>query len=74
MASPRRIEIGFDGGQVISARLAEKQLQRLRSELGRGGGWYDVETEEGTLALDLAKVAYLRLDSGPHRVGFALED
>ena len=70
MATATRVEIGFEGGQVISARLEQKELQRLRSELGRGGGWLDFETEEGALALDLGKVAFLRVDSGEHRVGF----
>jgi hypothetical protein len=70
MATATRVEIGFEGGQVISARLEQKELQRLRSELGRGGSWHDLETEEGALALDLGKVAFLRVDSGEHRVGF----
>jgi hypothetical protein len=70
MAGAQRVEIGFEGGQVIAARLDEKPLQRLRSELDRGGRWHDLETEEGVLALDLSKVAFIRVDSGEHRVGF----
>ena len=71
MAEAQRVEIGFEGGQVVSARLREEVLRDLRSRLD-GGGWYDLETEDGTLALYLGKVAFLRIDSGEHKVGFSL--
>ena len=73
MADAQRVEIGFEGGQVISARLGEDGLRDLRSRLGQGGGWHDLETEDGVLAVDLGKVAFLRIDSGEHRVGFSSE-
>jgi hypothetical protein len=71
MAEAQRVEIGFEGGQVISTRLAEEDLNELRSRLEHGG-WYDLPTEEGTIALYLGKVAFVRVDSGEHRVGFGL--
>ena len=69
MAAAQRVDIGFLGGQVVSVRIGEKALRNLRSELERGG-WHDLETEEGVVAVDLAKVAFVRVDSGEHRVGF----
>ena len=36
----------------------------------QGDGWFDLETEDGVLSVDLDKVAFLRIDSGEHRVGF----
>ena len=36
MASAQRVEIGFEGGQVISARLAEEDLKDLRGQLEKG--------------------------------------
>lgn len=69
MAEAQRIEIGFEGGQVISTRLSEADLRDLRTELERGG-WYDLPTEDGTIALYLGKVAFVRVESGEHRVGF----
>ena len=69
MAAAPRVEIGFLGGQVISVRIEEKELKRVRSALDQGG-WYDLQTEDGAVALDLAKVAFLRAESGEHRVGF----
>ena len=69
MANAQRSEIGFLGGQVISVRVEEQELKSLRSALVRGG-WHDLQTEEGVIALDLAKVAFVRAESGQHRVGF----
>jgi hypothetical protein len=69
MADAQRVEIGFEGGQVISARLGEEDLKDLRARLEQGG-WHDLHTEEGTIALYLGKVQFLRVDSGEHRVGF----
>ena len=37
MADAQRVEIGFEGGQVISVRLAEADLKDLRSQLEKGG-------------------------------------
>ena len=71
MADAQRVEIGFEGGQVISTRLGEDDLKDLRKRLEQGG-WHELHTEEGTIALDLGKVQFLRIGSGEHRVGFGL--
>jgi hypothetical protein len=72
MAEAQRVEIGFEGGQVISARLADNDLKDLRKKLDKGG-WHDLQTEDGVVSLYLGKVAFLRIESGEHRVGFSLE-
>ncbi|MGN6253393.1 MAG: hypothetical protein ACTHO8_00150 [Solirubrobacterales bacterium] len=69
MAEAQRVEIGFEGGQVISTRLSDEDLRDLRQRLEEGG-WHDLHTEEGTIALYLGKVAFVRVESGEHRVGF----
>jgi hypothetical protein len=69
MADAQRVEIGLEGGQVISTRLSDEDLRDLRSRLEQGG-WYDLHTEEGTIALYLGKVQFVRVESGEHRVGF----
>ena len=71
MADAQRVEIGFEGGQVISARLAEADLMDLRKQLEKGG-WHDLHTEDGVIAVYLGKVAFLSIESGEHRVGFGL--
>jgi hypothetical protein len=72
VAEAQRVEIGFEGGQVVSARLTDDELKSLRKQVEKGG-WHDVKTEDGVLALCLGRVAFLRIDSGEHRVGFSLE-
>jgi hypothetical protein len=73
MAEAQRVEIGFEGGQVISTRLSDEDLKDLRQRLEQGG-WHDLHTEEGAIALYLGKVAFVRIESGEHRVGFGLSD
>jgi hypothetical protein len=71
MAQARRTEIGFDGGQVVSLRLDDEALKGLRDALESGGGWRDLETDEGAFALDLSKVVFVRSASASHTVGFS---
>ena len=68
---PKRIEIGFDGGQVVSVRLGEGGLAGLREAVERGDGWHDLETDEGAFALDLGKVVFVRSAAGSHSIGFS---
>jgi hypothetical protein len=71
--SPSRYEkvsIGFAGGQVLSTRVAAAPLESLVNALGGGPGWHVLECEDGTVRLDLAQVAYVRVDSDEPRVGF----
>jgi hypothetical protein len=68
-----RVEIGFDGGQVLVTRLNQKQLDELRKGLEKGEGWYDIKTEDGDLAVDLAEVIFVRVAAPEHRIGFTTE-
>jgi hypothetical protein len=69
----QRVDIGFIGGQILTVRLEDEGRRRLRDALAAGSGWHDLASEDGEIALDLGKVAYVRLDSGEHRVGFNSE-
>ncbi len=71
MAQAQSVEIGFEGGQVVSVRLSEGELKDLRKQLEKGG-WHDVKSDDGVLVVYLGKVAFLRIDSGEGRVGFGL--
>lgn len=73
MADAQKVEIGFEGGQVIAVRLGDDELKELRKQMEKGG-WHDVKTEDGVLALYVGKVAFLHIDSGEHRVGFSLNE
>jgi hypothetical protein len=66
----QRISIGFHG-QALAARVTPDQLAALRKALDQGtGGWHELEAEDGTIALDLAKVVFVQVDAGEQRVGF----
>ena len=66
-----RIEIGFAGGQVIAVRLDEAKFKELRKSLDKADGWSDIETEDGSIALDLSQVVFVRGAPGEHRIGFS---
>jgi hypothetical protein len=66
---PQKISIGFHGGQILSARVSREGYERLRAALG-SGGWHDLQTEEGTIVLDLGRIDYVLVDLDEHRVGF----
>jgi hypothetical protein len=63
------VSIGFQGGQVLAVRLDEDAIKGLRSALDRDG-WYEMSTEDGTAAVRLDKVVYVRVEDTEHRVGF----
>jgi hypothetical protein len=73
MAEAQRIEIGFEGGQVISARVSEADLEELRKRLEKGG-WHDLHTEDGVVSIYLGKVAFVRVGTHSSRVGFGTVD
>ncbi|MBV8930638.1 MAG: hypothetical protein JO152_16070 [Mycobacteriaceae bacterium] len=66
---PQKISIGFDGGQVLGARVQPAELAKLRQALGTDG-WHELTAEDGTVALDLKRVLYVLVDHEDHRVGF----
>ena len=66
---PQKVSIGFEGGQVLSARVQPAALAELRQALGTDG-WWDLTAEDGTIALNLKRVDYVLVDHEEHRVGF----
>jgi hypothetical protein len=66
---PQKVNIGFLGGQVLSARVPPAELTRLREALG-STGWHDLTAEDGTVAVDLTRIVYVLVDNEGHRVGF----
>ena len=67
----RRVEVGFSGGQVILMRLGDKAYDQLRRAVQNGARWYEVETLDGIVSLDLGQVQFLKLEAPDHKVGFS---
>jgi hypothetical protein len=70
MSSAERVSIGFSGGGVVEVRIDDSQLKDLRKALERGEGWFDIDADEGMVAIDLGQVVFLRSASTPQRIGF----
>jgi hypothetical protein len=71
MAEMKRIEVGFEGGQVMSARVSEDDLKTLREAVQRGHGWHHLDAEDGPVSLDTAQVVFVRTAAAAHTIGFS---
>ena len=78
MANERiRIEVGFDGGQVMSALVAAEGADQLEQALGSadlragtGDAALSLEAEDGRYTIAVAKVVYVKRFARESRVGF----
>jgi hypothetical protein len=68
----RRIDIGFKGGQVLPARVKQTSFDELHEALGdeRSEPWFELETVDSKVSVDLSEVVYVRVDTEAQRVGF----
>jgi hypothetical protein len=70
MAEKERVSIGFSGGQVVEVKFSAVQLKELRKALDKADGWTDLETEDGTVSVDLREVVFLRSAGAHQGIGF----
>ena len=70
---PRRVDIGFSGGQAFAIRLDEDEYRALREALesDRSQRWHSLTSEDAEVLIDLAQVVYVRLDTEQRGVGFS---
>ena len=70
--TPRRFDIGFQGGQVLSVRVTDEVHSDFRKALSDSGSarWFELKTQDSEVHIDLSQVVYVRLDTDEHRVGF----
>ena len=68
----KRADIGFQGGQVLTVRVGQEDFDGLRSALGdeRSERWHQLKTADSDIAVDLAQVVYVRVETEEQRVGF----
>jgi hypothetical protein len=67
-----RIEIGFDGGQVMSAHVLTSAADELEQALdGGSGGTVQLDAEDGRYTIPLARIVYVKRYSREGRVGFS---
>jgi len=66
-----RIEIGFEGGQIMVALVSVEDADRLQRQLVSGGnGVLELGTEDGPCFVTIARVAYAKRFSRDSKVGF----
>ena len=70
---PRRVDIGFSGGQAFAVRLPEDEYRKLREALSsdRSERWHSLASEDSEVLIDLAQIVYVRLDTEQRGVGFS---
>jgi len=68
----RRIDIGFQGGPVLPARVKQSAYDELRKALSneRSERWFELDTLDAKVSIDLSQVVYVRIDTEEQRVGF----
>lgn len=65
-----RVDIGFQGGGLVNARLTEADIDKLMKALESGEGWHTVAGDDGEISLRVDRVVYVRREAAEQRVGF----
>ncbi len=66
-----RIEIGLDGGQILSILVTPASADALESSLAGGAlGALSLEAQDGNILLVLSRVLYAKRFARETRVGF----
>ena len=68
-----RIEVGLDGGQILSALVVTASAEALETALrsSSGGATVELQAEDGVLLLVLPRVLYVKRFARETRAGFA---
>ena len=66
-----RLEIAFKGGHTIGALVPASAAEGLERALGEGSdGVFELEADDGTYAIPLAGVVYVKRFSRETQIGF----
>jgi hypothetical protein len=66
-----RVEIGFDGGQIMGALVTSTSADALESALAAGSdGALTLEADDGRYSVALARVVYVKRVTREARLGF----
>jgi hypothetical protein len=66
------VEIGFDGGQIMGARIVPASADELERALGGDSdGSLTLEADDGRYTLALRRVVYLKRFTREARLGFS---
>jgi hypothetical protein len=66
-----RIEIGFDGGQVMGAHVSASAADELERALASAGdGAFAIDTEDGRTVVAIRRIVYVKRFAREARLGF----
>jgi hypothetical protein len=66
-----RIEVGFEGSQIMSALVTSQAADELETALSNGtGGTLALDAEDGRYTVALNRVVYLKRFAREGRLGF----
>ena len=65
-----RLQIAFEGGQVVAALVAAEAADGLQAALAEGSPVYELESDDGTYVVAVAKVVYVRRTARETQIGF----
>jgi len=65
-----QIEVGFDGGQIMIARVSPQAVDELEHALSGGAGVVPLDAEDGRYVVAVGKVVYVKRFARESRVGF----
>jgi hypothetical protein len=66
-----RIEIGFDGGQVMGAHVSSGAADELERALAAAGdGAFALDTEDGRTVVSIRRIVYVKRFARESRLGF----
>jgi len=71
-AEVKRVDVGFQGGQVLAVRVKIEDYDGMRKALSDDSAsrWYELKTADSDIVIDLSQVVYVRIDTEEQRVGF----
>jgi hypothetical protein len=65
-----RVEVAFEGGQIVGGLVSIEAVDGLRAALANGSAVFDLESEDGTYVVALNKVVYVKRFARETHIGF----
>jgi aryl-alcohol dehydrogenase-like predicted oxidoreductase len=65
-----QIEVGFDGGQIMIARVSTASAEELERALASGEGVVALDAEDGRYSVAVRRIVYVKRFARESRVGF----
>lgn len=65
-----RVELAFEGGQIIAANVTPDAADEIERAVAGGSGAVQVETEDGHITVVAARVTYVKRYGRGSTIGF----